>query len=65
MPTWRSRVPPWARKFGPGSLSNIVKSTIRGWRRRARMQPAGPAPMMAILYLVDDGQDMVRVGRCG
>lgn len=50
-------MPPWARKFGAGSLSKIVMlmgAEVEGWdwdwrRRRASIQPEGPAPMMAML----------------
>ena len=44
----RSRVPPWLRVCRDGSASYIVRGKWWSWRRRARVRPAGPAPMMAI-----------------
>ena len=47
---WRSKVPPCGRMLGEVSDSKIVIEIGREdcRRRRARVQPEGPAPMMAI-----------------
>lgn len=51
---YRSRVPPWDRKFMLASLSKMLTdiSWLDCWRRRASAQPAGPAPMIAILNAI-------------
>ena len=44
----RSRVPPWLRTEADDSPSKIVTEIEARLRRVARVQPAGPAPIMAI-----------------